>query len=134
MMIADWAPPHPPSVLVLAAQWSLGIYLGLGIRFSALAGWRRLLPYSLAGGLAIVAFCLVLAYIFSLLHPISMATAFLSLSPGGMTEMGVTASVVHADVSMVVAYQMFRILFILFIVPYALRRLFRVPKGTGVEG
>ncbi|MUG70257.1 AbrB family transcriptional regulator [Paenibacillus validus] len=134
MMIADWAPPHPPSVLVLAAQWSLGIYLGLGIRFSALAGWRRLLPYSLAGGLAIVAFCLVLAYVFSLLHPISMATAFLSLSPGGMTEMGVTASAVHADVSMVVAYQMFRILFILFIVPYALRRLFRVPKGTGVEG
>lgn len=122
---AGSAPPHLPQLLVLAAQWSLGIYLGLGIKTSALGGWRRLLPYSLGSGLAIVAFSLAISYAFSKLHPISVFTAFLATSPGGMTEMGVTASVVHADVSLVVAYQMFRILFILFIVPYVLRWSFR---------
>ncbi|CAG7642887.1 hypothetical protein PAECIP111802_02917 [Paenibacillus allorhizosphaerae] len=131
LTICGWAPPHLPSPLILAAQWSLGIYLGLGIKFSALAGWRRLLPYSLAGGVAIVAFSLALSFGFSLIQPISVVTAFLSTSPGGMTEMGVTASAVHADVSMVVAYQMFRILFILFIVPYFLRWALKGRLKTG---
>ncbi|TVY07621.1 AbrB family transcriptional regulator [Paenibacillus cremeus] len=121
LTIGGWPPPHLPTPLILAAQWSLGIFLGLGIKFSALAGWRRLLPYSLAGGIAIVAFSLALSYGLSLVQPISIVTGFLSTSPGGMTEMGVTATAVQADVSMVVAYQMFRILFILFVVPYVLR-------------
>ncbi|GCL72027.1 AbrB family transcriptional regulator [Paenibacillus naphthalenovorans] len=122
---AGMAPPHLPTPLVLAAQWSLGIYLGLGIRLSALAGWRLLLPYSLAGGLAVVLLSLALSFGYSQVLPISFVTAFLSTSPGGMTEMGVTAAAVKGDVSIVVAYQMFRILFILFIVPYLLRWGFR---------
>ncbi|CAG7618246.1 hypothetical protein PAESOLCIP111_02096 [Paenibacillus solanacearum] len=121
LTVGGWAPPHLPTPFILAAQWSLGIFLGLGIKFSALAGWRKLLPYSLAGGVALVAFSLLMSFGFSLILPISVVTAFLSTAPGGMTEMGVTASAVHADISMVVAYQMFRILFILFIVPYLLR-------------
>lgn len=125
LTVAGMEPPHLPTPLVLAAQWSLGIYLGLGIRFSALASWRRLLPYSLAGGFAVVLLSLALSYGYSLVLPISFVTAFLSTSPGGMTEMGVTAAAVRGDVSMVVAYQMFRILFILFIVPYLLRWGFR---------
>lgn len=117
--------PHLPTPLVLAAQWSLGIYLGQGIRFSALEGWRRLLPFSLVGAIAVVVLSLGLSYGYSLVLPISLVTAFLSTAPGGMTEMGVTAAAVGGDVSMVVAYQMFRILFILFIVPYLLRLGFR---------
>ncbi|MBP1155033.1 MULTISPECIES: AbrB family transcriptional regulator [unclassified Paenibacillus] len=125
LTVTNSGAPHLPTPLVLAAQWSLGIYLGLGIRFSALVGWRRLLPYSLAGGIAVVVLSLTLSYGYSLVLPISMVTAFLSTSPGGMTEMGVTAAAIGGDVSMVVAYQMFRILFILFIVPYLLRLGFR---------
>ncbi|WP_281886472.1 AbrB family transcriptional regulator [Paenibacillus sp. YYML68] len=125
LTVFGWGPPVPPEPLVLAAQWSLGIYLGIGIRFSSLASWGRLLPYSLASSLALVAFALGLSYLFTLVHPVSLTSGFLSVAPGGMTEMGVVAAVVGADVSLVVAYQMFRILFILFIVPYALRRLFQ---------
>ncbi|MGG1600710.1 AbrB family transcriptional regulator, partial [Paenibacillus naphthalenovorans] len=68
---------------------------------------------------------LALSFGYSQVLPISFVTAFLSTSPGGMTEMGVTAAAVKGDVSIVVAYQMFRILFILFIVPYLLRWGFR---------
>ncbi|WP_079910113.1 AbrB family transcriptional regulator [Paenibacillus sp. 32352] len=122
--------PHLPSLFTLLAQWSLGIYMGLGIKLSSLSNWRKLLPYSIAGSIAVVAFSLGLSYALSLVHPISVITGFLSTSPGGMTEMGVTASLIGADVSMVVAYQMFRILFILFIVPYALRWGFRRFNGS----
>jgi membrane AbrB-like protein len=123
--VAGFEPPHLPSLLIYAAQWSLGIYMGLGIKLSSLHNWKKLLPFSLGGSIAVVAFSLGLSYAFSLYLPMSVMTAFLSTSPGGMTEMGVTASVVGANISLVVAYQMFRILFILFIVPYMLRWGFR---------
>jgi membrane AbrB-like protein len=123
--IAGYEPPHLPSLLIILAQWSLGIYLGLGIKLSSLGNWRKLLPYSIMGSVAIVAFSLGLSVVFSSLMPISVMTAFLGTSPGGMTEMGVTATLVGANVSLVVAYQMFRILFILFVVPYLLKWGFR---------
>ncbi|MEK8132794.1 AbrB family transcriptional regulator [Paenibacillus filicis] len=125
LTVGGWEPPHLPPSVSLVAQWSLGVYLGAGIRLQSLGSWRRLLPYSLAGGIAVVGFCFLLAYVFSLFQPIGLGTAFLSVAPGGMTEMGVTATLVQADVSMVVAYQMFRILFILFLVPYLIRWAFR---------
>lgn len=123
--VAGYEPPHLPPLFTLLAQWSLGIYMGLGIKLSSLSNWRKLLPVSIAGSIAIVGFSLGISYAFSKLNLMSLATAFLGTSPGGMAEMAVTASIVHADVSMVVAYQMFRILFILFIVPYMLRWGFR---------
>jgi uncharacterized protein len=131
--VAGWAPPALPAPMLLAAQWTLGAYLGLGIKLSSLAGWRRLLPLSLLSAMLIVGFSLVLSVCFSWIHPMSIATAFLSTSPGGMTEMGVTATLVQADVSLVVAYQMFRILFILFLVPYGLRRWLRAGSCKQLE-
>ncbi|WP_028547761.1 AbrB family transcriptional regulator [Paenibacillus sp. UNC451MF] len=130
LTVTGYELPHLPSLLTILAQWSLGIYMGLGIKLSSLSNWKKLLPYSIAGSIAVVAFSLGLSYVFSVVHPISLTTAFLSTSPGGMTEMGVTASLIGADISMVVAYQMFRILFILFIVPYMLRWGFRRFKGS----
>lgn len=122
--VTGWVPPHLPQELIIAAQCSLGIYLGLGIKFNTLGNWRRLLPFSLAAGISIVAFALVIAYVLSLIYPMNLVTAFLSIAPGGLPEMGVTAHMVNADVSMVAAYQLFRVFFILFIVPLILRRIF----------
>lgn len=122
--VTGWVPPHLPHALIIAAQCSLGIYLGLGIKLNTLGNWRRLLPFSLAAGISIVAFALVIAYVLSLIYPMSLVTAFLSIAPGGLPEMGVTAHTVNADVSMVAAYQLFRVFFILFIVPFILRRIF----------
>ncbi|NHN33944.1 AbrB family transcriptional regulator [Paenibacillus agricola] len=123
--VGSYDPPPLPSLFVLLAQWSLGIYMGLGIKLSSLHNWKKLLPYSIIGSAAVVGFSLGLSYVFSMLLPISVMTAFLGTSPGGMTEMGVTATAVGANVSLVVAYQMFRILFILFIVPLLLKWGFR---------
>jgi len=121
-------PPRLPSLFVLMAQWSLGIYIGVGIKLSSLKNWRRLLPYTVVGNIALIGFTLGLSYVFSLALPMSMLTAFLGMSPGGMAEMSVTAALVGADVSLVVAYQLFRILFILLIVPYMLRWGFKYFK------
>lgn len=113
-----------PPMLIVLAQLCLGVYLGLGIKMNMLKNWKRLLPFSVISGLLIVGFAFVLAYGLHTIYPISMTTAFLCIAPGGLPEMGVTAHTVHADVSMVAAYQLFRVFFILFIVPIFLRYLF----------
>ncbi|MFC0274952.1 AbrB family transcriptional regulator [Metabacillus herbersteinensis] len=116
--------PQLPPILTVIAQLCLGVYLGLGVKVNMLGNWRKLLPISFIMGLLTVGFSLVLAYGLYIVYPISLTTAFLCIAPGGLPEMGVTAHTVHADVSMVASYQLFRVFFILFIVPIFLRRVF----------
>jgi uncharacterized protein len=113
--------PQLPELVVIVAQLLVGVHVGMSLRLSSLSNWRRLLPYTAAGSVGIIVITLVVAYVLSRLGLMSMATAFLGTSPGGMSEMGVTAIAVGADLPLVTSYQMFRILFILFIVPPVMR-------------
>jgi hypothetical protein len=128
MVVSGMHVPHLPPWLIIVAQWVMGAHMGATTRLSSLANWKKLLPYSIISSVGVVLFSLIVAYVLSLLHPISFLTAFLSTAPGGISEMGVTAAVTHADITMIVAYQMFRMLFILFLVPpvlkWGLRRFF----------
>jgi uncharacterized protein len=109
--------PQLPELAVIAAQLLVGVHVGMSLRLSSLSNWRRLLPYTAVGAVGIILMTLGLSYVLNQLGLMSMATAFLGTSPGGMSEMGVTAISVGADLPLVTSYQMFRILFILFIVP-----------------
>ncbi|MDO9229797.1 MAG: AbrB family transcriptional regulator [Syntrophales bacterium] len=57
--------------------------------------------------------------------PASLLTAFLSTAPGGLTEMGIVALTLGADVAFVLAYQLFRFFCILLAAPFLLRRRFK---------
>ena len=48
----------------------------------------------------------------------TFATSFLSTAPGGLTEMGITALTVGANISTMTAYQLTRLLFIMLVFPY----------------
>jgi len=77
----------------------------------------------------VVFFSLGVGFLLTRLHSLNLISAFLGTSPGGMAEMGLTAVLVRADVSLVAAYQMFRLLFILFVMPLLLKwRFGTVPK------
>jgi uncharacterized protein len=62
-----------------------------------------------------------IAYIFTRLTSITLVTAFLSMAPGGISEMGLTATIVNANLSTVVSYQLFRLLFVLLVGVPAIR-------------
>lgn len=113
--------PNLPQSAIIVAQLAVGAHMGVTTRLSSLANWKKLLPYSLLSGIGIVLFSLVIGWFLKLLTPMSFVTAFLATAPGGMTEMGLTGAAVHADLTVIVSYQMFRILFILFAVPPLLR-------------
>ena len=57
--------------------------------------------------------------------PATLLTGFLSTAPGGFSEVGVVALALNADVAFIMAYQMFRLFFILLLVPPLLRWRFR---------
>jgi membrane AbrB-like protein len=116
------APALPP-VTVIAAQLSIGTYMGMNIKFCSMQKqWRTLVPYTLLNAGAVVLFCLGLGWLLTKFISVDLVTGFLSTAPGGITEMGLTAMQVNADLSTVVAYHIFRMFFILLIMPLILRR------------
>ncbi|WP_010273168.1 AbrB family transcriptional regulator [Paenibacillus senegalensis] len=113
----DWHPPHLPELWINLAQIAVGAHLGTSIQLNHLSNWRSLVPRSLANSLLTVAVSLLISAILVYSQPISYLTAFLSTAPGGMAEMSVTAAMTGGDIAVVSAYQLFRILFILVLVP-----------------
>jgi membrane AbrB-like protein len=133
LVLAGLKAPHTPSFLVFISQICIGTYLGLSINPSSLENWKKLLPYTLGGSIAVVFFSLGIGLLLTRLHSLDLVSAFLGTAPGGMGEMGLTAVLVRADISLVTAYQMFRILFILFVMPILLKwRFGSIPRKKEV--
>jgi uncharacterized membrane protein AbrB (regulator of aidB expression) len=58
---------------------------------------------------------------------VAVDQALLALAPGGLTEMGLIALAIHADVAFVALHHVARILFVLVLAPIAARFL---PKDS----
>ena len=114
-----------PSILLVCAQISVGVGLGKNISFDdlKLGGRYSFVYFGVSLLLIVISFGLggVLAYFTSL----NLATAILSIAPGGLIEMVLTASVVGGDPAVVSALQLIRILIIILFVPTALKWYFR---------
>ncbi|MFC5467446.1 AbrB family transcriptional regulator [Cohnella suwonensis] len=117
--------PVLPSTVMQAAQLMIGCYVGLMLQPENLPNKARIVALAVLSGIALIAGACGLSYLLTLLHPVSNATALLSLSPGGMDQMGIIAHEIGADVSVVTCYQLFRTFFIFFAVPPLLKALFK---------
>lgn len=120
-------PALPSSVLDLS-QFFIGGYIGLLLKPEKLEHKTRIISLALLSGMFMIAFSLILSIILVYQTHISNSTSLLSLAPGGMDQMGILAHEVHADLSMVTGYQLFRLFFIYFAVPPTLRWLFKLGK------
>ncbi len=115
----------PPQPLVIAAQVLLGAMLGcrfVGIQLRAL-GRAALLSLGATG----LTFASVAAYAWAMsqFFGIGPDQAVLALAPGGLTEMGLIALAIHADVAFVALQHSVRILLVLAVAPLLFRLLHR---------
>lgn len=111
--------PSLPGSLLHLAQLFIGIYIGLLLRKENLKLTPRLIFYSFFSSVVLILFAFGLSFILQNQYGLSFATSFLSLVPGGLDQMGIIAASVHADVTVVTAFQLFRILFLsVFVVPF----------------
>jgi uncharacterized protein len=129
MVLSGVDAPALPPVVVAGAQVFIAIRMGMAVEVSGLTNWKKMMAINFIAVCAIILILLGADYILSLISGIPFVTAFISTSPGGMTEMGLTALMVHADLSTVIAFQLFRLMFVLLLaVPVARWWLCRINK------
>lgn len=107
-------PALPPFVTAIA-QVFVGIRMGMNVNLASLNEQKPVFVLNLLSVLVVIGFLLGVDWLATCYYPIDLVTGFISTAPGGMTEMGLTALMVHADVSTVIAFQLFRLMFVLMI-------------------
>ncbi|WP_456275336.1 AbrB family transcriptional regulator [Bacillus sp. AK128] len=124
--------PFPiPELLLIAAQIFLGIHIGKMVDPNKLKNWKRFGTGAIISCLILLLSTVLIAGLLQWVYPISLGTAFLSTAPGGIAEMGLTAKAIGADLSIVTGFQLFRIFFILFLVPPLVAWVFRKQHTLG---
>jgi uncharacterized protein len=124
--LAGFTESAPPPVLVNAAQVMLGTILGcrfLGIPPAMLARAGLL---SLGSTILTLILAAVAGLAMGRAAGIELDQALLALAPGGLTEMGLIALAIHADVAFVALHHVARILLVLVLAPLVVRFL---PSG-----
>lgn len=124
VLLGSQAPPVPAPLTNLALIF-FGTYFGVIITIESLKRLGRVFPYAVGGAVALLAFTYLLGFGLTLLTPASLLTGFLSTAPGGLSEVGVVALALNADVAFIMAYHLFRLFSILLLVPPLLRWRFR---------
>ncbi len=106
-----------PNLFFIAAQIMIGVHLGhsVSIRDLLQAGKYCLLYFGLA--IMIIAFGIALGFLLSWWTGMDLVTAVLSLAPGGLVEMALTAQAAGGQPAIVSSLQMIRLLTIVIILP-----------------
>ena len=120
-----------PAVPV-ALQWLgyalIGVQVGLRFTRASLASIARMLPVVLLIIVAMIAATALMGALLAWLTPVDGLTAYLATTPGGLFAVLATAADSGADVTYVMAVQLFRLVVILAFTPL-LARLLRARRG-----
>ncbi|GGH09697.1 membrane protein [Alsobacter metallidurans] len=98
-----------PPLLLIVAQVALGVALGARFQRSLMMRLPKVAACAFAVSLGLVAAAAGLAYGLSAATGLSYGTSFLAVAPAGVTEMVLTAKVMHLDTASVTAFHVMRI-------------------------
>jgi len=119
---------RPPAEAILAAQFFIGVGIGVHYVGITLGELRRVITAGTAFVLILAAIAAVFAWAATTLGLAPPVEAFLAYAPGGQAEMTVLAIVAGADLGFVVAHHLTRIVLVIAGAP-VIARLLR-PKGS----
>ncbi|MGE4589531.1 MAG: AbrB family transcriptional regulator [Acidaminococcaceae bacterium] len=111
-------------LLMMAAQISIGLNMGMGLDPKELCELKRILPYTFAGIIVMLMVSIGVALLLSAHYGYSLVTAFLAMAPGGLGEMCLVGLSLNESVSVILIYQLFRFLFLNIAVPIGLNLYF----------
>ena len=102
-----------PREVLNVSQVLIGATLGLRYKRDAVLGLRRFLVPALLSTIALVSLNVVFGALVGWLTGLPIATMILSVSPGGMSEMSITAKVLGLGVPFVAAFHIVRIFLVI---------------------
>lgn len=114
-----------PDPVMTVAQISIGLYMGMLLDPARIKETARLLPFIICGILLIIAVSVAMAYYLSDLYGFSLITAFLAMAPGGIAEMCLAGMSMGENVSIILTYQLVRLLILNVTVPVGLNWYFK---------
>lgn len=103
----------PPFVILASAQVLLGVWLGCMFDREMLVSSRGFVPAALVSTLLLLVLCAAMAFTVSALTGIDWQIMVLATAPGSVTEMALTAKILHQGVAIVTAFHVVRIFIIL---------------------
>jgi membrane AbrB-like protein len=128
MNIAGVPLPEVPSILLIWAQITVGINMGRAFSVEDLKRGGKMVGLLAFTTVLLISLSFMLGYMLSLFTVLPLTTAILSVAPGGLVEMALTAVAVGADPSVVTSLQMVRVLFIIMFVPGLIKLWFTINR------
>lgn len=107
-----------PQSLVVLSLAILGWSIGLRFTRDLIVPMLRALPIILIGIVVLLGLCFFAAWTLTLLTPVSLFTAYLATSPGGLDSVAVLAMESNADMPFVVAFQTLRLFAVVLVGPF----------------
>lgn len=117
-----------PQALVNAAQLVIGVSLGVRFRAEFLHTAPRWLASVAVGTFGLMGICAAFAAVLAWAMGLPWVTLLLGTSPGGITEMAITAKVLQLGVPVVTAFQVCRLIAVLMLVGPMFRRIYPPTK------
>lgn len=121
MNIAGFYPSFPLWPVSYAANVAIGIIIGRQIDRNTLSKMKELLPYVFGFAVGLIALSLFCGGIFYKLTDVSLKTALIASTAGGITEMMIFGMSIEADLAVIACVQLFRIIAALVVIPYIVR-------------
>lgn len=118
---AGWVTVAPPTLLVIAAQITIGTIIGTRFVGATLAEIRKDLGLSAIASLLMLIAAVAFAEAISWVTGIPLAQAFLAFSPGGLTEMSLLTLAMGQDVAYVSVMHIIRITLVIAVAPFVFK-------------
>jgi hypothetical protein len=114
-----------PGYLMAPAQASIGLFMGMQLDADRILKTSRMVPFILFGTALLIIVSIGMAKLLSARYGMSLITAFLAMAPGGIAEMSLAGMSMGEDVSIILTYQLVRVLVINIGVPPFLAWMFK---------
>ncbi|MEM9431405.1 MAG: AbrB family transcriptional regulator [Pseudomonadota bacterium] len=103
----------PPTEIVQGAQLVLGAVLGSRFTAATPREVRRILCIAAGMSVVLISTTVGAAFVVAAVTGFGPSTLVLAYSPGGLTEMGLMAIAIQADIAFVAAHHLFRVVFVM---------------------
>ena len=112
-----------------AAQASIGLFMGMQLDADRIVKTEKMVPYILIGTAILIVVSIGMANVLSARYSFSLVTAFLAMAPGGIAEMSLAGMSMGENVSIILTYQLVRVLVINIFIPPLLAGWFKAKQA-----